>query len=127
MRRNVIALRGTHMKWLEKLLGTKTVPPLPRQEWLLAYFPLQHGAFGSTAERDAAHQFADHLDDALSASGVGEYDGDEYGEGQGCLFMTGPDAQRMFAVVEPLLRAWPVMRDGYVLRRDVDGKSERLL
>lgn len=115
------------MDWLEKLLNGQALAPLPRQEWLLAYFPLQYGACGSLGERDAAQQFADHLDAALSGSGAGAYDGDEFGDGQGCLLMAGPDARRMFAVVEPLLRAWPAMRGGYVLCCDAEGRREHLV
>jgi hypothetical protein len=49
--------------------------------------------------------------------GVGEFDGEEFGGGRCVLYMYGPDADRLFGVVEPILKATPVARGGFVIRR----------
>ena len=44
----------------------------------------------------------DALDEALSTAGVGEYDGNA----DETMYAYGPDAEAMWAVMEPLLRAF---------------------
>ena len=80
-------------------------------------FDLGAPGFGAAAERDAVHAFADLLAAAIETAGVGEFDGDEFGGGECSLFMYGPDADRLFAVVHPLLAAWPVAQRGVAVRR----------
>jgi len=47
----------------------------------------------------------DELDRAITSAGVGEYDGNEIAVdgGDASLYMYGPDADRLFAVVRPIL------------------------
>jgi hypothetical protein len=54
---------------------------------------------------------------------VGEFDGEESGEGRCVLFMYGPDADRLFAVVEPILKAAPLPREGFAIKRYGDVKD----
>ena len=71
---------------------------------VLVYLKLSDPAFGSESERDSIHSLTGELDDAIAKAGVGEFDGDEFGDGTCTLYMYGPDADRLFAVVEPILR-----------------------
>ena len=80
-------------------------------------FDLGVPGFGEAAERDAIHAFTDLLATAVEAAEVGAFDGDEFGAGECSLFMYGPDADRLFAVVHPLLTAWPLARGGVAIRR----------
>lgn len=43
----------------------------------------------------------ERLDKELEESGAGEFDGNEIGEGEATLFAYGPDADRLFGVMEP--------------------------
>ncbi len=86
-------------------------------EWIAVYFALEGGIYGSPAERDAAHRFAGELSRVIAASGAGVFDGDEFGDSECGLFMYGLNADRLFAVVEPLLRNWPPMQGGFALKR----------
>lgn len=77
-------------------------------------FALGDPKFGSKSERQRIHRFADKLDAALVAARVGEYDGDEFGEGECVLFMYGPDADAIYKAVEPVLREAPFLQGATV-------------
>ena len=66
----------------------------------------------------------DQLTAVLEGKGLGDYDGDEIGEGGATLFLYGPDAERLFAAIEPTLRAYPLCRNArVVIRRGGPGGS----
>ena len=62
-------------------------------------------------------QLADRFDAAVRAAGVGEFDGDEFGEGEAVFYMYGPDADRLFAAVMPVLREVNAPQGSYVRKR----------
>ena len=74
------------------------------QQAVIVSIRLSDNQFVSSAEREAIFALGDQLSAAIAAAGAGVYDGDEVGQGRGVLFMYGPDADRLFAVVEPILR-----------------------
>ncbi len=53
----------------------------------------------------------DRLRTAIESAGCGEYDGHEIAMdgSDGTLYMYGPNADKLFEVVEPILRAGPFM------------------
>jgi hypothetical protein len=67
------------------------------------------------------------LVEALDKSGVGEYDGNEFGPETVTLFLYGPDADALFRVIEPVLTAYPLCSGARVVVRqgdpDVDGRT----
>jgi hypothetical protein len=70
----------------------------------------------------------DKLSDALETSGAGEFDGNEIGEDDATLFMYGPDAGRLFSVIEGTLRKSWLCRGARVrLRSGPPGAAEREL
>ena len=74
---------------------------------VLVQFRLGNRALGTAAERAEIESLGEQLGEAVAAAGVGEYDGDESGAGECILFFAGPDAERLFAVLQPLLRGHP--------------------
>ncbi len=59
---------------------------------------------------------------------MGVYDGHEFGPTEVTLFMYGPDAERLFAGVEPTLRGYPLCTNAKVIiRRGAPGAPEREL
>lgn len=66
--------------------------------------------YGST-NLDALFKLEDQLEKAINAGNVGELDGNEMAAdgSTGILYMYGPDADKLFAVVKPLLEAAPCM------------------
>jgi hypothetical protein len=71
---------------------------------------------------------AEQLGDILEQQRLGEYDGDERGPTETVLFMYGPDAERLFNGIEPVLRAYPLCQNArVVIRRGGPGAGEREL
>ena len=54
---------------------------------VLVFLKLSDSEFGTEEERDRIHALSDELHRAIEASNAGEFDGDEFGEGQCELFM----------------------------------------
>ena len=70
----------------------------------------------------------EQLIDAIDRAGVGEYDGNEFGPEETLLFMYGPDAEKLFATIEPLIRSYPLCRGAkVVVRSGPPGATERQL
>ena len=71
------------------------------------------GKFWTEDERSLDPLFAleDELESALEGTGVGELDGHEIAVdgSDGFLFLYGPDADALFALIEPILRKSAVM------------------
>jgi len=74
---------------------------------VVVHLRLGNRALGTAGERADIERLAEQLAAAVEDAGVGEYDGDEYGGGECLLFFAGRDAEAMFAVLQPLLRANP--------------------
>jgi hypothetical protein len=62
-------------------------------------------------------EIEDPLIEAIDASGVGEFDGNELGPDGAVLYMYGSDADRLWQVVEPVLRGAPVGSGSYAIKR----------
>ena len=61
----------------------------------------------------------DQLESAISNAGVGEYDGNELAAdgSDGILYMYGPDGDRLFDVIRPILELSPFMKGAKVIIR----------
>lgn len=66
---------------------------------------------------EAVYELEDDLIDAIQAHKAGEFDGDELGSEECILYMYGPDADRLFEAVSNVLRASPLARGGYAIKR----------
>lgn len=70
----------------------------------------------------------DRLVEAIASGRIGEFDGNEVGERETTLFMYGPDAERLFAGIEAILRDYPLCRGARVeIRRGGPGAEHREL
>jgi len=68
----------------------------------------------------------DELEAALEGRGLGEFDGNEIGADGATLFLYGRDAERLFAAIEPSLRAYPLCRNARVeIRKGPPGAPAR--
>ncbi len=103
------------MGLFDRILGMKQ-PQLPTR--LPGHAVLVHFAYGST---DLSRLFSleDRLGAAIAAANVGEFDGNEVATDSraGALYMYGPDADALFAVVRPALEASDFMRGARVQLR----------
>ena len=85
--------------------------------------------YGTRAERDQVVELEERLEARLQDAGVGELDGDEFGGEKVVIWMYGPDAERLWEVAEPLVRAFPLRPAFAVLRAggpDVEGRQVHL-
>jgi hypothetical protein len=85
------------------------------QQAVIVYLRLSDNAIGSPGEREVLFALQEKMMQAISDSGAGEFDGDMWGEGECVLYMYGPDANRLFAVVEPLLKSCPLASGGFAV------------
>lgn len=68
----------------------------------------------------------DQLQEVIQSKKLGEYDGNEFGPEETVLYMYGPDAERLFAGIEPVLRAYPLCKEGVaIIRSGPPGAPER--
>ncbi len=77
---------------------------------VLVHFRLSNRALGVAEERAALEELGEQIGDAVAAAAVGEYDGSELGAGECTLFFAGADADRLFAVLQPLVHRHPLGR-----------------
>lgn len=73
---------------------------------------------GPDPQVDQLAQLEDRLVDAIEPKGIGELDGDEFGEGTVTLRIYGPDLDALWSKVEAILKTYPArpahaeLRDG---------------
>jgi hypothetical protein len=84
---------------------------------VLVHLKLSNEASGTQKEAEAIHALSDRLEARILEAGAGEFDGDEFGQGECTLYMYGPDADALFRAIEPELRASPLTRRGSVTKR----------
>ncbi|MFJ3339510.1 hypothetical protein [Streptomyces sp. NPDC086766] len=103
-------------------METSTAPDNGDEEQtVLARFRLSDGGFGDADQRAQVYDAGQALAAAIDETGVGEFDGNEFGAGEAGLYAYGPDAGALFEVMEPTLRGLPFRPAHVVLRR---GDSE---
>lgn len=78
------------------------------------------------------HDFEEQLEAAIASAEVGEYDGHEIAAdfSDGTLYMYGPDADALFAVVQPLLAGAGLFRNARATLRygpPEDGVPEQIV
>jgi hypothetical protein len=83
---------------------------------VLVTYALSDARFGQEREREAIYALTARLAEAVDAADAGEFDGNEFGSGEVVLYAYGPDANRLFAAMEPQLRAFPARPAHVVLR-----------
>jgi len=74
--------------------------------------------YGST-DLDPLFELEEQLEDAIDEAKVGEYDGNEIEQSgaDGVLYMYGPDADALFAVVRPILAGATIIRNAVATLR----------
>lgn len=87
------------------------------QHAVIAHIRLNENQFGSQRERAELSTLAEALERVIDEKQVGEFDGEEFGDGRCVMYMYGSDADRLFDAVEPILKATPLARGGFVIKR----------
>ena len=87
------------------------------EQALLVHLKLSDDEFGAFDEREAIFALEDRLIEAIASKSVGEYDGHEFGEGFGTLYMYGSNVEQLFQAALPTLREYPSHPGSYILKR----------
>jgi hypothetical protein len=98
-----------------KLFGKESAaPPKPVEHAVIVKFDY----IGST-DLTPLFGLENKLEAAINAAKVGEFDGNEVATdgSDGMLYMYGPDADRLFEVVQPVLEACSFMRGALITLR----------
>ncbi|MGW3157380.1 hypothetical protein [Streptomyces sp. NPDC001089] len=92
------------------------LPAIPLEHAVIARFQLGGDDFGEPDQWSLVFAAERSAGAAVSAAGVGEVDGNEFGAGEVMIFAYGPDAKALYQVMEPHLRALPFRPAHVVLR-----------
>ncbi|MFI6288322.1 hypothetical protein ACIBCM_26840 [Streptomyces sp. NPDC051018] len=91
-------------------------PETPPEHAVIARFQLGGDGFGEPDQRSLVFDAERSAESAVRAAGVGEVDGNEFGGGEVVIYAYGPDADALYRVMEPCLRALPFRPAHVVLR-----------
>ncbi|OHB59126.1 MAG: hypothetical protein A2Y12_12920 [Planctomycetes bacterium GWF2_42_9] len=86
------------MNWF-KFFRLKTNKIKKNTEGVVVYIKLSDDEFGSNEERDEILKLGNMIEESVVAEKAGEYDGNEFGEGQGALYFYGNDRDRLFEII----------------------------
>ena len=89
----------------------------PPEQAVLIHLRLSDGKFGTENEFDSIHALSAKLEATITANRLGVFDGDDFGEGDCTLFIYGPNADALFAAMEPILRASPLSKGAVAIKR----------
>ena len=82
---------------------------------------LSGSGLGTKAEQQRVYKLEDALTTAISTRGVGEYDGNEFGNGSVTLYAYGPDADALWAAMKaPIKEFGPSNGSSVTLRYGSD-------
>ena len=82
---------------------------------IMIHIAFSGDGFGTPDERQRVIDLEDKLRESIDRSKVGEFDGDGFGDGGADLFAYGPDAEALYAAVEPDIRHFGPSTGSYVL------------
>ncbi|HKD41068.1 MAG TPA: hypothetical protein VKB87_12365 [Myxococcaceae bacterium] len=107
------------MGLLSKILHSEPVEPAlePSEQATIVCLKLSDDEMGSCEERQAISLLRDNLIRAVQERDAGEFDTLEYGEGFGTLTFNGTSADRLAAVVLPVVQAYPLQPGSYLVKR----------
>ena len=74
---------------------------------VIAHYQLAAGPTGTATDMHSVFSFEDRLIRAISDARAGEFDGNEFGVDDVTIYAYGPNADRLFAAMEPVLRSFP--------------------
>ena len=117
---------------LSKLFGGKKTAGSETgaaEQAVLLHLKLGNDGFGLEGEVARMHALQEELERAIQTADAGELDGDEFGGGECVVFMYGPDAEKLWAAIEPVLARDTFRQGSYAVKRfggPEDGRKERI-
>jgi hypothetical protein len=83
---------------------------------VIARFQLAAGPTGTATDMHSLFSVEERLIRAIAEARAGEFEGNEFGTGEVTLYAYGPDADRLFTAMEPVLRSFPPRPAQVILR-----------
>jgi len=115
------------MALFKKKVAPATQPAASSEHAVIIHYKLSDDAHGTVEEREAIFALETRMEAAITAANAGEFDGNEFGGGEAVLYMYGPDRDRLWAAVEPQVRAFALRPAFADLRAGgPDSAAERL-
>lgn len=112
------------MSILRRIFGQKSTT-LPSEQAVLVHLDGRGLPEHIYKQYDLA-TIEDRLIEAIKRDRLGEFDGNEIGPDEATLYMYGPDAERLFAGIESILREYPLCQGARVeIRRGAPGAPLR--
>jgi hypothetical protein len=107
------------MNFLKKLIKKEkqTLSSGDEEQAVLVYIRLSDEQWGSQQDVQAVFDLEDRLREVIERQQLGEYDGNEIGEGFGRLFMYASDADCLFSGIEATLKAFESVNSMVVVKR----------
>lgn len=105
------------MSFISRIFGKNEPPTKSPDQAVIVHVPLSDGANGTREEFAHLTALEEKMEEAIAVAGAGEFDGNEFGQGDFTYFMYGTDADRLFAVVETILRGDSQTKKGHALLR----------
>jgi hypothetical protein len=87
------------------------------EQALIIKISLSSGTADGDEQTKWLHALEDRLNTAIKESGVGEYDGNQIGEGVCTIFIYGPSAERLVSMALPILKEFRPPVGSYVIKR----------
>ena len=117
------------IRWLAVAAGLGALVTLAAANPVPEHAVIVNFSYGST-DLSRLFELEGRLEEAIAAAEAGEYDGNEIAAdgSDGTLYMYGPDGDRLFQAVEPILKATPFMNGAKVTVRygpPADGVPEK--
>ena len=112
-------LGSINMRFLKRLFGNgePTASVSTNEQAVLVYLDTSGLPDHVCQEHDIA-TLEDRLTEVIEREQLGEFDGNEFGPGEVTLFMYGPNAERLFAGIEAVLRGYPLCQSARVVIRN---------
>ncbi len=107
------------MSWWQRWFARRDADSEAQDQYeqaVLIDLPLSNDDVGTDAERDTIHALSRELEKTVAEQQVGEFDGEEFCDGRSTLYLYGPDADRLFDAIEPVLRRFALTRGGKAIK-----------
>ena len=98
---------------------------------VIVHLRLDDNKFGTVQKRALLRGLQDELAEAIEEADAGEFDGDEFGQGECVVYMYGPDADLLYSTIESVLQRSSHAKGGLVVKRygdasDPDAREMRI-
>lgn len=104
-------------EWQPMTQNAKPESDEPGQEALIVHLQMSDSKFGAVDERQNLFKLEDEIIELMDKTSEGEYDGNEIGEGVLTMYIYGASADRLWALISPILKSFDSLPGSFALKR----------